>query len=127
MKNNQIEQVGLECVRKYEHEHGRKINDTIPNRGEGFDLASCEGKEKIRYIEVKATTLARPSFRWLEPKEFEFMEKEENYWIYVVTDVGSDAPRVRPFHKDEIINRFKRITKYNCSFTAADFKQESYE
>jgi len=122
MANEIIERLGFEAVTKYELRYGRAIVPGMGGRGEGYDLASREADGRFRLIEVKATNKKRPTFRWLEPKEYARMEKEENYWVYVVTSVETD-PHVRPFSKDELEKKgYKEKVKRLYSFRVRDFK-----
>ena len=124
MANEITERLGFQAVAKYELRHGRAIVPGMGGSGEGYDLASKETDGRFRLIEVKATNKKRPTFRWLEPNEYARMDREENYWVYVVTKAETD-PHVRPFAKHELAKKgYKEEVKRMYSFSAADFKNE---
>ena len=89
-----IEKKAMEYAMNYERENGREPLDV--SQQEHYDILSRDPKSgEIRYIEVKGhlgpsliAELTEPEFRFAE-------EKGEEYWLYIVNNVGSRNPRLR--------------------------------
>ncbi|MFQ5857878.1 MAG: DUF3883 domain-containing protein [Anaerolineae bacterium] len=97
-RDEEIERVGMEVATAYEEARGWRVEDVSQEIHGGFDLRSmCFDEEGmlagIRYIEVKARALSGAirltSNEWKKARHF-----GEDYWIYVVTNAGSDSPEL---------------------------------
>jgi hypothetical protein len=87
---------GVEAVLEYERKAGR-IPEQMPQTHEGYDVISRNISSHVeRYIEVKTpgskwgsrgVTLSHPQFKAAQTHE-------ENYWLYVVEDVGKPSQRI---------------------------------
>ena len=103
MKTNYtIESLAKKLVVSYEESFGRR--NVAKEEGEyGYDLKSQDINGEIRYIEIKSTEKSHLAPRWLEQKEYEAMQKLENYYVYAVTKVelSSNTGVVTEIHKKE--------------------------
>lgn len=97
--NDEIEAVGMRVARNYEEERGWKVEDVSDKDHGGFDLRSMRFSEDdgsfedIRHIEVKAR--ARSGKIRLTANEWKMARKfGEEYWLYVVTQAGTDDPEL---------------------------------
>ena len=98
-RNEEIEAVGMDVARAYEEEHGWQVQNVSDEDHGGFDLRSLcfsedDGShEGTRYIEVKARAqsgkIRLTSNEWKKARKF-----EDQYWIYVVTQAGSEQPQL---------------------------------
>lgn len=98
-RKKEIELVGMRVAMAYEEAQGWKAEDVSEEDHGGFDVRSmCFSEEDgtledIRYIEVKARSrsgkIRLSSNEWKKARHF-----GENYWIYVVTNAGTDAPEL---------------------------------
>ena len=121
--NRTVEEIAFEVVREYEREHGR--SQCIRVHKTGFDMVSNEtgGYDNFRNIEVKSTAKKTFSWRHLEPKEWEQLNINDKFYLYVVTDVFND-PKVYVFTQKEILERFdRREIKFIFKFKKADFQE----
>ena len=93
----EIEAVGMEVAIAYERERGWHPED-VSAENLGFDVRSiCYGEDgtfdDIRYVEVKARARAGAirlsSNEWKKARHF-----GEKFWLYVVTETGSDRPEL---------------------------------
>ncbi|TWH82560.1 DUF3883 domain-containing protein [Sedimentibacter saalensis] len=97
-------------LKKYKKELVKKIKHiSIENDSAGYDILSFDEYGNEIYIEVKSTT-AKPGDAnfYLTSNELERAKGDMNYWIYIVFEVNTDAPKIwkinNPFekNKDEI-------------------------
>lgn len=121
MGNIDIENLGLDAVSEYERQNGRTIIERV--RGCGYDLVSKnQGGTDERHIEVKATSKDRFTFRWLESLEQRACECDPFFFLYLVTNVESDFPRVFVYDQERLRQRFSEaITHHVYVFPRADF------
>ena len=121
MANLDTEKIGLDVVIAYEKGEGRVSVSRV--RGCGFDLVSKkEDGSDERHIEVKTTAKDRFTFRWLEALEQQALESDDRFFLYHVTDVGSDSPRVLVYDRKKLKERFSEaITHHVYVFPKADF------
>jgi len=94
--DEEIELVGMEVARKYEKEEGWRVEDVSKEEHGGFDLRSLKLEDDgrigaVRYIEVKARAtsgaIRLTANEWKKARHF-----GSDYWLYVVTDAGTDSP-----------------------------------
>ena len=94
----EIERIGMEVAMQYEREHGW-VPEDVSDENLGFDIRSVKYGEDgsfqdIRYIEVKARAkegaVRISANEWKKAKRF-----KEKYWLYIVTQAGSDKPRLK--------------------------------
>ena len=115
------EQKALAAVIAYEAHPDRQRNAARVHKC-GYDLLS-RGRDEERHIEVKGTQESKFTFRWLEPKEEERLQNDANFWMYLVTDVGSEKPRIWEYNKAKLSERFDRVVKHcQYKFPKSDFK-----
>ena len=122
MANLDTEKIGLDVVTAHEKREGRVTVSRV--RGCGFDLVSKrEDGSDERHIEVKTTAKDRFTFRWLEALEQQALESDDRFFLYLVTDVGSDSPRVLVYDRERLRERFSEaITHHVYVFPKADFR-----
>jgi len=88
ISNEEIEQLGMEFVMKYEVSQGRLPED-VHLENLGYDIRSQEEGGSIRYIEVKAR--AKEGSIALTPNEWLMAHRlRDEYWLYVVPNVSRD-------------------------------------
>jgi superfamily II DNA or RNA helicase len=113
-RDDEIEAVGMRVARAYEEAEGRTVEDVSAEAHGGFDLRSLAfdddgGFQDVRYIEVKARSrtgaIRLTANEWKKARHF-----GDQYWLYVVTEAGSDDPSLerirnpaRVFTEDEDI------------------------
>lgn len=94
-RKSEIEAVGMHVAMDYERDHGWNVED-VSGENHGFDIRStlydADGSFiDIRYIEVKARAksgaIRLSANEWKKARHF-----EEKFWLYVVTQAGSDHP-----------------------------------
>jgi hypothetical protein len=89
----------MRVARHYEEERGWKVEDVSDKDHGGFDLRSMRFSEEdgsfeaLRHIEVKARS--RSGKIRLTANEWKMARKfGEEYWLYVVTQAGTDNPEL---------------------------------
>jgi SNF2 family DNA or RNA helicase len=91
--NKEIEMVGMRLATDYENNRGWQPTDVSAEKGRGFDIESTDGKGNYRYIEVKARagegSVDLTNNEWLKANRL-----REEYWLYVVTNAGTDSPKL---------------------------------
>ncbi|MDW7670567.1 MAG: DUF3883 domain-containing protein [Bacillota bacterium] len=119
MSNAETEKRGLAIAIQYEKQRGR--NRIVPVRRCGYDLISKNDHEE-RHIEVKSTEKSHFTFRWLEELEYQKMQSDPNWYLYLVADIYGDNPIVVEYNKEKLEKLFSGETiKYNYSFPKSDF------
>jgi hypothetical protein len=85
--------VGMRWATDYENNRGWQPTDVSAEKGRGFDIESTDGKGNYRYIEVKARagegSVDLTNNEWLKANRL-----REEYWLYVVTNAGTDSPKL---------------------------------
>ena len=100
-RDDAIEAVGMQVSMDYERARGWQPED-VAKRNLGFDLRSIRYHDdgslgEVRYIEVKAR--ARSGAIRLTNNEWKHARKfGEHFWLYIVTDAGTDAPQLHRIH-----------------------------
>jgi len=92
VRDDAIEQVGMDYVMNYEREQGRQPEDISKNYdGSGFDIRSTDlASGEIRRIEVKSRA-GEGEFIELTPNEWlQARRHGESYWLYVVWNCASE-------------------------------------
>ena len=92
VRDDAIEQVGMDYVMNYEREHGRQPEDISKNYdGSGFDIRSTGPRSaELRRIEVKSRA-GEGEFVELTPNEWlQARRHGESYWLYVVWNCASE-------------------------------------
>ena len=123
MNTDSTGQRGLRAVIEYE---ARQTPKRVAERVHkcGYDLVSKGGGEE-RHIEVKATTKSRFTFRWLERLEYDQLQKDKRFYLYLVTDV-STKPRVFEYDRAKVMSRFaEEICHYVFVFPKDDFTKKT--
>lgn len=104
-QNRKTEKLAKKAVVLYEEKNNRKI---LSHKKRGCDLVAQEPNDKKRYIEIKSTAKDFHGQRWLEQSQFELMQSEENFWIYLVLSVTTKSAKIRPVHKKHWPSKPKR-------------------
>ena len=107
--DKEIEEAGMETAIGFEREDGWTVED-VHTENLGFDLRSVKYDEDgifkdIRYIEVKARakegSIRLSANEWKKAKRF-----QDQYWLYIVTDAGTQTPKLtriqNPHHRFRI-------------------------
>jgi hypothetical protein len=97
VRDEEIEAAGMRTAMQYEREQGWQPED-VSGENHGFDVRStCYNSDgtfaDIRYIEVKARAqsgaIRLSANEWKKARHF-----DDKFWLYVVTDAGSETPRL---------------------------------
>lgn len=97
-RDDEIEAVGMRVATEYEEGCGWTVKDVSQEKHGGFDLRSMRISEDgriagVRYIEVKAR--ARTGAIRLTANEWKMARQfGEDYWLYIVTNAGTDEPNL---------------------------------
>ena len=115
-----VEKKAMEYVMQYEREHGGSPEDRSKD-GRGYDI---ESGNKI--IEVKGRGKKRPSIVHFNQYNYAAMQRalEENkeYWLYIVTNIYNDDPKLIKMNTTETIKRGKVRHGYDIRLRKADFE-----
>lgn len=104
VRDDEIEQVGMVEAMKYERSNGWSPED-VHKENLGFDIRSTKYRddgtfEDIRYIEVKARacdgSIRISANEWKKAKRF-----QDKFWLYVVTQAGTDQPVLERYRNPE--------------------------
>ena len=109
MSNTNTEKNGIDAVIAYEKARGRtglRVNRC------GYDIESY-GNGEERHIEVKSTGKSSFTRRWLEELEYQTLQKDDKFWVYLVTNANSQ-PYVSVLNATEVKARFKGEIKHYC-------------
>ncbi len=105
------EQIVLRAERQFLEKNGKKdlakLVDQISERDDsvGYDIKSYEldGTEKL--IEVKSTLRKiGKSNVYLSANELEVAENEQNYYFYIIYEVGSKRPKIWRIKSSDLLN-----------------------
>ena len=112
MRNNKkIKERSYEIVRKYEKENGREV-DAENYEKDGYDLKSQSSTE-IRHIEVKGSESDAIASRWLEEKQFQNIQKDPDFFVYIVKKVFSEKPEILELSPGKLKKiKFKELKHY---------------
>ncbi len=92
LSKDEVEQIAVRISWKYEEDRGADFLKTFEKDNIGFDLLSVMGIER-RCIEVKGRAgVGAASLSWSEFAKA--VELGDDYWLYVVLDCASPAPRL---------------------------------
>ena len=108
MSNWTTEKNGLAAVMKHETAAGR-TNCTRVHKC-GYDIIS-KGNGQERHIEVKTTGKGKFTRRWLEEMEYQALQKDKNFWVYLVTDANG-KPSVRELSAAQVKAKFVKTVKH---------------
>jgi len=98
-RKKEIEQVGMNTAIQFETDNGWEPEDVSDAEHGGFDIRSMRidedgGIADVRYIEVKARAqsgaIRLTSNEWKKARHF-----GEKYWMYIVTQSGTDEPDLK--------------------------------
>ncbi|MEX0934931.1 MAG: DUF3883 domain-containing protein [Candidatus Paceibacterota bacterium] len=92
----------------------KQVSIVSANIALGYDILSFSNDGKERYIEVKASR-GEPNHFFLSRNEYDHIEMEEGYWIYVVHTVFDNPRIVLMIHRDELFNNSKFLIEA-CSY-----------
>lgn len=95
-----IPEKAMEYALLYERKKGRNPKDVSKTKC-GYDI-----KSSGRRIEVKGVRASKPGFIILSNYNFRALQREENYWLYIICNV-LDEPKVIELNKLEVLKRAK--------------------
>ncbi len=111
------EQIVLRAEKKYLKENGREdlvgLVDQISERDDsvGYDILSFELDGREKFIEVKSTLKKiGKSNIYLSANELQVAKNKENYYFYIIYDVGSKRPKIWKVRSLDLLND-KNIVK----------------
>jgi len=100
-RDDAIEAVGMAVAAQFERDQGWEPED-VSGENHGFDIRSLRYEEDgsladIRYIEVKARActgaIRLSANEWKKARHF-----DDKYWLYIVTQAGTDSPELHRIH-----------------------------
>jgi superfamily II DNA or RNA helicase len=117
--SKETEDAAMRVAMEYERAQGRAVAD-VHEKDLGYDLTSLDTKSgELRLIEVKGLAASEGEII-LTPNEHRVAEdRRDCYWLYVVTECGTDTPRLKPV-EDPASRQWRAITKvahYSLSTT----------
>jgi len=105
------EQIALRAERQFLKKNGRKdlarLVDQISERDDsvGYDIKSYEADGTEKLIEVKSTLRkVGNSNIFLSANELQVAENEENYYFYIIYEVGSKRPKIWKVKSSDLLN-----------------------
>jgi len=109
--NKKIKERSYEIVREYEAKNGRNVEAGNYEK-DGYDLKSQSSTE-IRHIEVKGSKSDTIASRWLEEKQFQNIQNDPKFFVYIVKKVFSEKPEILELSLEKLkkIN-FKELKHY---------------
>jgi len=109
--NKKIKERSYEIVREYEAKNGRNVEAGNYEK-DGYDLKSQSSTE-IRHIEVKGSKSDAIASRWLEEKQFQNIQNDPKFFVYIVKKVFSEKPEILELSLEKLkkIN-FKELKHY---------------
>jgi transcription termination factor NusB len=109
--NKKIKERSYKLVRKYEKENGREVGAENYEK-DGYDLKSQSATE-IRHIEVKGSKSDAIASRWLEEKQFQNIQKDPDFFVYIVKKVFSEKPELLELSPGKLKKiKFKELKHY---------------
>ncbi|MEM3086215.1 MAG: helicase-related protein [Halobacteria archaeon] len=93
----EVERIAMETAIEHETAQGRIVQD-VHEKNLGYDITSLDSRNgDLRLIEVKGLSASDGTIV-LTPNERRVAEdRRDCYWLYVVTDCGTEKPRVNAF------------------------------
>ena len=120
-KRKQVELKAIKFVMDYERKQGRNPKD-VSKTGCGYDI-----KSNNRYIEVKGSSLNKPSFVQFNQYNFKALQKENNFYLYIILGINdkpkSDKPKAIIFNKNEILKKAIFYYYWEIRLKKADFEK----
>ena len=108
MSNMITEENGIAAVCRHEQKHGRSNIKRVHKTG--YDLVS-KGNGEERHIEVKSTGKPNFTFRWLEQLEYDALQNDPLFYLYLVTDANG-TPCVWEYDKAKAMKRFSTVIQH---------------
>jgi len=96
-----VEQKAIDFVLEYERKAGRSAKN-VSRTGCGYDVLSSDRK-----IEVKGDSAPKPGFENFNRYNFQALQKEDNFWLYVVYNIKAGNPKLVVLDKNEVLRRAK--------------------
>lgn len=84
----------------------------------GYDVLS-----NGRKIEVKAVSSASPPFVQFNQYNFKAMQKQNNFWLYIVYNLNKDAKLIM-LNKNEILKRARFFYGWEIPLYVRDFNKK---
>ena len=110
-KNKKIKERSYEIVRQYEAKNGRNVEEGNYEK-DGYDLKS-ENTTEVRHIEVKGSKSDTIAWRWLEEKQFQNIQKDPEFFVYIVKKVFSEKPEILELSPGKLKKiKFKELKHY---------------
>ena len=112
---------GVQAVIQYERQQGR--TDVQMVQKTGFDLIT-KGNGEERHIQVKGTDKALFTDRWLEPSQYDALQNDSHFYLYLVTNANDPAARrIWIYDQKRTMARYSReVKKYYFAFPTQDFE-----
>lgn len=108
MTNKTTEKNGLAAVEKHETAAGRSDVQRVHKCG--YDIIS-KGNGEVRHIEVKTTEKSKFARRWLEELEYQALQNDKNFWVYLVTDANGN-PSIQELSATEVHKKYVRAERH---------------
>jgi hypothetical protein len=112
---------GVKAVIEYERQQGRTDVHTVQKAG--FNLIT-KGNGEERHIEVKSTGKSRFTARWLEQMQYDALQNDPHFYLYLITNANDPASRqIWIYDQKRTMARYSREVKhYYFVFPRQDFQ-----
>ena len=118
LSNQEIKRLAYQAVIKFEQNNGRTAEVV---EKDGYDIRSC-GRGGERHIEVKGSISEKPTHIGIEASEFEEMQNNNKWFLYIVRNVGKTST-THVFSKDDVLRHLSGIHyEFIIRFRLADFQ-----
>ncbi|MBI4053485.1 MAG: DUF3883 domain-containing protein [Candidatus Diapherotrites archaeon] len=111
----ETERKAIEFVLQYEKEQGRTPKEL--KQGHGYDVDSND-----RQIEVKGQGEDNPQFVLLNEHNIKAMQREPNWYLYIVYGIKNYNPKIKIFQKPEVLERAKFSITWEVPLRKADLQ-----
>ena len=120
MSNITIEQAGIDAVIIAEAALGRTEYERKSRCGYDLETFRRDGSDR-RHIEVKSTSKSYFTSRWLEQKEQDAANVDDNFFLYLVTDALSQPKIWKHSAKKLRVRGYVEVRKYVYTFRKNEF------
>jgi len=85
-------------LKKYQELKSKIEQKSLNDDSLGYDILSFETNGRERYIEVKTTggKISSELSFYLTDNELQTAKRDENYWIYIVSEIDTGMPKITP-------------------------------
>ena len=118
MNKRGIEKKAITKAKEYESERKRKPKEI--KQGKGYDIFSSG-----RCIEVKGLGRKNPGWVSFDHNCFEALQKEEKYFVYIVTNLKAGQPELYVVPRKDILSHLRLKIKWEIRLPVEEMKKWS--